>query len=241
MDDTSRPSICAKEISKVYKMSKDNVVTALKKASFEIQAGDFVAIVGPSGSGKSTLLHLIGLLDKPDTGEIVIDDHNISDLGKSGLAKLRRQKIGFVFQMFNLLPRITVYKNVMLPLIYAKHKRKERSTRVKELLRDVGLSDRSGHQPNQLSGGEKQRVAIARALANKPKIILADEPTGNLDSKSGEKIMKLLWELNQQGVTVIVVTHDYKIASKASTTFRMLDGEVAETIQNHVKDIEKIL
>ena len=230
-----RPIIKAKEISKIYRLSKTNKIRALDSANFVINEGDFVAIIGPSGSGKSTLLHLIGLLDKPSTGEIVIDDHNIADLPKRNLAKLRREKIGFVFQMFNLLPRLSCYQNILLPLIYARYNRKKRKERARELIKKVHLEKRAKHKPSELSGGEKQRVAIARALANNPRIILADEPTGNLDSKSGENIMNLLCELNKQGVTIIVVTHDQKIARQANTTIRLLDGKIVETIHNHVR------
>lgn len=216
----------AKNLSKVYVLAKDNIVRALDNVDVEIARGERVAIMGPSGSGKSTLLHMIGLLDRPDEGEIVIDDHNTSDLDNNEIAKIRRKKIGFVFQNFNLLPRWSAMKNVMLPAIYAKEKRRQATTNAKNLLGRVGLGNRIGHKPNELSGGEKQRVAIARALMNDPSIILADEPTGNLDSKSGEGIMKLFLELNREGKTMIVVTHDPLVAKRMERVIRLKDGKV---------------
>lgn len=210
-----------KNISKTYFLTKENKVEALKPTDLEIQEGETVAIIGPSGSGKSTLLNLIGLLDRPDEdGELMINDHNIADLNGRELAKLRRETIGFVFQSFNLLPRLTALENVMLPMQYSG---KKDIARAKKLLKQVGLESRMGHKPPELSGGEKQRVAIARALANEPKIILADEPTGNLDSKSGQEIMKILKDLD---VTLILVTHDQNIAAQASRLISLKDGSV---------------
>lgn len=222
--------IKAKGLSKYYNKGKDNEVRAIDDLDFEIKKGDFVAIIGPSGSGKSTLLHLLGLLDTPDKGELIIDDHNVNDLSARKLSSMRRKTVGFVFQAFNLIPRTSAYKNVLLPMIYAKMDRKKRKDKTRKLLEMVGLDNRSKHKPNELSGGEKQRVAIARALANSPEIVLADEPTGNLDTVTGLEIMKILEKLNHEGVTVIVVTHDYNIAKKARKIIKLKDGKIAEVV-----------
>jgi len=223
----------AKGLSKIYNKGKDNEVKAVDSMTFNIKSGDFVAIIGPSGSGKSTMLHLLGLLDLPDEGELIIDGHNVNDISPRNMSKMRRKAIGFVFQTFNLIPRTTAYKNVVLPLVYSGMKYRKRKQKAKDLLKSVGLEKRIGHWPNQLSGGERQRVAIARALANNPNIILADEPTGNLDTKSGEEIMKIITDLNKEGVTVIVVTHDKDIADKAKRVIKIRDGKIEEIINNN--------
>lgn len=218
-----------KNISKTFYLTKTNKVEALKNINLEIKQGEFLALMGPSGSGKSTLLNLIGLLDIPDEndGELLIDDHNPKDLNRHELAFLRRDAIGFIFQVFNLLPRINAYENVLLPMRYNTVKRKTRKERAKKLLKMMSLERRLKHKPAELSGGERQRVAIARALANEPKTILADEPTGNLDSRSGREIMKILKQLNrEQGVTIITVTHDQEIADMTDKIIRLRDGQL---------------
>jgi len=213
-------------VTKTYDLEEDIKVNALKNVNLEIDKGDFMAIMGPSGSGKSTLLHMIGCLDRPSSGKIFLDRKDISKLNDSELARLRGKEIGFVFQTFNLYPTLTALENVELPMIIVGENRKDRKERALALLKMVGLEGRAGHLPSQLSGGERQRVAIARALANDPKLILADEPTGNLDSKSGADIMKMLVELNNDGKTVVVITHDHAIASHAQKVVRIRDGEI---------------
>lgn len=199
----------------------------LRGINLDIYRGEFVAILGPSGSGKSTLMNQVGLLDVPSQGKITIDDVDISTLEESDLAQLRGKKIGFVFQQFNLIPALTALENVILPTIFQNLNPEERDKRARELLALVGLADRMTHRPNELSGGQQQRVAIARALVNNPEIILADEPTGNLDTKSGEQVIKLLEELHQkEGKTVILVTHDIDKAQHAERIIYLKDGEV---------------
>lgn len=211
-------------VSKIYKM--DGVqVKANDELSLEIEEGEFVAIVGKSGCGKSTLMHLIGCLSTPTSGKILIDGKDTSQLKEDSLARIRNEKVGFIFQTFNLLPKSTALENVALPLIYAKDG-SDRSTRAKSILEKLNLSDRAAHKPNQLSGGQQQRVAIARALINNPKIILADEPTGNLDSKSGEEVFAILKELNKEGRTIVLVTHDNELAKRAGRIIRMKDGKI---------------
>ena len=213
------------EVSKVYQL--DGVeVRALNKVSLKINKGDFVSIVGPSGSGKSTLMHILGLLDKPTSGKVRLEGKDIFFDNDRRLAELRNQKIGFVFQSFNLLPRTSALANVELPLVYAGLSLKERLLRAKEVLVAVNLEERLNHFPNQLSGGEKQRVAIARALVNNPSIILADEPTGNLDSNSGKEILQIFKKLHQKGHTVVLVTHDLEIARTAKRMINVKDGEI---------------
>lgn len=199
-------------------------VEALKGISFEILKGDYVIIMGPSGSGKSTLLHIMGCLDRPTSGKVLIDGEDTSKMNDSKLARLRNQKIGFVFQSFNLLSKLTALENVELPMIYAGIEKRKRKKRAIELLEMVGLGDRLNHRPNQLSGGQQQRVAIARALANDPPIILADEPTGNLDTKSGEEILKIFKMLHESGKTIIVVTHDPDMIHEGKTLIKIKDG-----------------
>ncbi|MCK4918662.1 MAG: ABC transporter ATP-binding protein [Candidatus Pacebacteria bacterium] len=198
---------------------------ALKNATFTVKQGEFIAIMGSSGSGKSTLMHILGLLDRASGGNFLFEERDVSKLDDNELAILRNEEIGFVFQSFNLLPRTTVLDNVTLPLIYS-HKKVSTLNRAKEVLESVGLSHRLNHYTNQISGGEKQRVAIARALVNRPSIIFADEPTGNLDSKSGAQIMKILQKLNDEGNTVILVTHETYTAECAKRILKMKDGEI---------------
>jgi putative ABC transport system ATP-binding protein len=218
--------VSAQNVTKIYHMDKVHVV-ALDGVSFSIDEGEFVAIMGPSGSGKSTLMNLIGCLDKPTSGTISIDGTDISRLNDRQLARLRGSQIGFVFQTFNLIPRIDALANVMLPMTFTeKIPPKQRRARAQQLLEIVGLGQRLHHLPSELSGGERQRVAIARALANDPKILLSDEPTGNLDTKTGKTILELFVELNKGGRTVVVVTHDAAVASYARRIIRLLDGKI---------------
>jgi putative ABC transport system ATP-binding protein len=213
-------------ITKTYLLGKESV-NVLDNISLIIEQGEFVAIMGPSGSGKSTLMNMIGCLDKPTTGTYTLSGENVSHYSDNELARVRNQSIGFVFQQFHLLPRLSALKNVELPMIYAGVSKSERQTRAVEALRKVGLSDRMDHLPNALSGGQKQRVAIARAIVNKPKIILADEPTGALDSKTSIDIMEQFRELNEEeGVTVIVVTHESEVATYANRTIYVRDGMI---------------
>jgi len=199
------------------------VTKVLHGISFTIEKGEFVSIMGPSGSGKSTLMHIVGLLDKPTSGDYLLEERNVTTLNDNELALLRNEKIGFVFQSFNLLSRTTLLENVMLPLTYSKLK-VDHEKRAREVLEQVGLSHRLNHMPNQISGGEKQRVAIARALVNKPSVIFADEPTGNLDSKSGIQVMEILQKLNKEGNTIILVTHETFTAEHAKRIIHLRDG-----------------
>lgn len=202
------------------------IVQALKSVSITVNKGEYVAFMGPSGSGKSTLMNIIGCLDTPTAGTYILNDKNVSDMTENELAEIRNREIGFVFQTFNLLPRASCLENVALPLIYAGYSKSEREERAFEALSNVGLADRVGHKPNELSGGQRQRVAIARALVNDPSIILADEPTGNLDSKTSYSIMELFHELHQKGNTIIMVTHEDDIAHYAHRIVRLKDGLV---------------
>jgi putative ABC transport system ATP-binding protein len=215
--------ILLENIVKVYSMGKLDV-TALQGVNLVVEAHEFVAIVGPSGSGKSTLMNIIGCLDRLTSGRYVLDGIDVSEMTDNELAEVRNKKIGFVFQTFNLLPRMTSLRNVELPLIYDAIGKRERRERAMDALRLVGLEDRAHHRPNELSGGQRQRVAIARALINKPAIILADEPTGNLDSRTGEEIMATFEELNDRGVTIILVTHEQDIAACAKRIVAIRDG-----------------
>jgi len=214
-----------KGVTKIYKMDKV-LVPALRGINLKIRKGEFVSIMGPSGSGKTTLMNLIGCLDRPTEGEIYIANKNVAKLGDDELAKLRREKIGFVFQQFNLIPRLTALENVELPMWFAGLSKKKRRERAVELLKLVGLEKRINHKPAELSGGERQRVSIARALANNPEIILADEPTGNLDTKTGKEIMEILKDLNKQGKTIVLVTHDETFAKEAERIIKIRDGRL---------------
>lgn len=211
-------------------------VTALKNVKLSIKKGDFVAIVGASGSGKSTLMNILGCLDKPSSGTYLLDGIQTDAMNPEALAEVRNLKIGFVFQSFNLIPRTTALHNVELPMIYARMRKKERLVRAQSALERVGLGDRMHHKPNEISGGQKQRVAIARALVNQPAIILADEPTGNLDSHSTEEIMQVFKGLNREGVTIILVTHESEIAAQAKRVVTFKDGEIVSDYRNDEKE-----
>ncbi len=204
----------------------NETVYVLKGIDLDINKGEYVALMGPSGSGKSTLMNLLGCLDTPTSGSYILNGKDVSKMHDNELAEIRNKEIGFVFQTFNLLPRTTALDNVALPMIYAGHGKSERTARAKEVLTQVNLSDRMDHEPNQLSGGQRQRVAIARALVNKPSIILADEPTGNLDSKTSVEIMNLFKEIHENGNTVILVTHEEDIAAYAKRVIRLRDGVI---------------
>jgi len=215
------------QVSKTYQM--DGIkVEALKNVSFNVSQGEFLVIMGPSGSGKSTLMHLIGLLDRPTDGQIFLNGEPVGKLSEKEQAHLRNKEIGFVFQFFNLLERTSALDNVRLPLFYAGIKPREQEKRAKEALEQVGLGHRLTHYPSQLSGGERQRVAIARALVNNPSLILADEPTGNLDSRSGEEVMKIIAALHQTGKTVILITHDSSLTRFAQRLLTLKDGQIVE-------------
>lgn len=216
-----------KNVTKVYRLG-DETLHALDGINLEVQAGEFVAIVGPSGSGKTTLANIIGGLDRPTSGTVVVDGNDLSHVRDGKLSAYRNRYLGFVFQSFNLQGTQTALENVMLPLVFSKMRSKERKVRAMECLHAVGLGDRLKHRPSQLSGGQRQRVAIARALAVKPRIIIADEPTGNLDSARGEEIMKLLKGLNAQGITLLIITHDPNIARQAGRIVQIRDGKLAE-------------
>lgn len=213
------------DLHKSYRTSA-GLFPALKEVNLRITAGEFVAIMGPSGSGKSTFMNILGCLDAPTAGRYILDGRNVADLGKDELALLRNRTIGFVFQGFNLLPRMSLLDNVALPLIYCGMEHKERQQRARELLAKVGLADKTASLPNQISGGQQQRVAIARALVNHPRLILADEPTGNLDSHTSEEIMTLFEELNSEGITIVLVTHEEDIARYAKRKVRFFDGRL---------------
>ncbi|HSX44846.1 MAG TPA: ABC transporter ATP-binding protein [Candidatus Saccharimonadales bacterium] len=217
-----------KNVTKTYKLG-DETLNALDNVSFHVNEGEFIAITGPSGSGKSTLANIIGGLDHPNNGSVVVDGNELAKTRDSKLSTYRNQHVGFVFQTFNLQGTNTALENVMLPLVFARMKNKDRKKRAKECLEAVGLGDRIKHKPSQLSGGQRQRVAIARALAGNPKIIIADEPTGNLDSAKGAEIMRLLHELNKKnGITLLVITHDENIARQASRVVSIHDGKIRE-------------
>ena len=218
--------IKATQLRKIYEVGGSEV-RALDGFDIQIARGSYVALMGPSGSGKSTLMNILGCLDTPTSGSYVLNGNDVSKLDDDSLAEIRNKEIGFIFQTFNLLPRYTALENVALPMIYAGITKKDRIKRAKEVLVKVGLGDRMDHQPNELSGGQRQRVAVARALVMNPSIILADEPTGNLDSVTSNGIMDLLGEINRDGNTVIVVTHEEEIAARAERTIRLRDGKLA--------------
>jgi putative ABC transport system ATP-binding protein len=225
------------DLHKIYRMG-DNEVHALRGVSITVQSGEIIAIMGPSGSGKSTLMNILGCLDQPTWGLYALDGRDVSKMTDDELAIVRNKKVGFVFQSFNLLARTSALDNVLLPLVYAGTSLRERRTRAQEVLESVGLGDRLDHTPNELSGGQQQRVAIARALVNSPAIILADEPTGNLDSRSGREIMAILQQLNREtGITIVLVTHDPRISRYARRVIHLFDGKVLreELIDNPIE------
>ena len=224
------PLIETRDLWKTYVMG-DEEIHALRGVSITIERGEYVAIMGPSGSGKSTLMNLIGCLDTPSKGTYLLNDKEVSQMNDNELARIRNEEIGFVFQTFNLLPRATALRNVELPLVYAGVPAREREQRAKDALEKVELTTRMSHRPNELSGGQRQRVAIARALVNNPSILLADEPTGNLDSKTGIEIMALFARLHEGGNTIIVVTHEADIAAYAHRVIAIRDGEVAKDVK----------
>jgi putative ABC transport system ATP-binding protein len=219
------------QIAKSYKIGTE-VIHALRSVTLDIYKNEYVALMGPSGSGKSTLMNVLGCLDSPSSGEYVLNGKSVAKMPDNELADVRNKEIGFVFQSFNLLPRSTALDNVTLPLIYAGFSKEQRFLRAKEVLEQVGLGERMMHKPNELSGGQRQRVAIARALVNKPAIILADEPTGNLDSKTSVEIMGLLEDIHKQGNTIVLVTHEEDIAQHAHRIVRLKDGEVERDYKN---------
>jgi putative ABC transport system ATP-binding protein len=214
-------------LTKVYKTGKTDF-KALDNVTLKIQKGDFVAIMGPSGSGKSTLMNIIGCLDRPTSGTVIVDGENISKVSDNSLAEIRGRKIGFIFQKFNLVPTMNALKNISLPMVFLGASKTERDQRAAELLAKVGLTKWATHRPSELSGGQQQRVAIARSLSNNPSIILADEPTGNLDTKTGEQILELLVTLNKEGKTILLVTHAVALKRFADRVVNMLDGEISE-------------
>ncbi len=222
--------IQAKDLVKIYQMDGE-AVHALDGVSFDVAPGEYVAIMGPSGSGKSTLMNLLGCLDTPTSGSYILDGEEVAKLDDNGLARIRNRKIGFVFQTFNLLPRASSLHNVELPLIYSGVSGTERKKRANEALESVGLGQRGIHRPNELSGGERQRVAIARALVTRPSLILADEPTGNLDSKTGQEILSLFDSLHERGNTVVLVTHDRMVAEHAHRIVTIRDGKIEKEEQ----------
>ncbi len=221
-----RAVIRVRGLTKTYHANHGIDFTALRNISLEVQRGEFVAVMGPSGSGKSTLMNLLGCLDTPTAGEYMINGQLVNNLSGDQLADVRNRTIGFVFQNFNLLPRATALKNVELPMMYARYTRQERERRARLLLELVGMGTRMHHKPNELSGGQQQRVAIARALVNGPSLLLADEPSGNLDSKTSTEIMSVLQALNEQGMTIVLITHDHTIARYAKRLVQLLDGQL---------------
>jgi putative ABC transport system ATP-binding protein len=228
-----------RNVSKIYHLGGEEI-RALDDVSLDIQAGEFISIIGPSGSGKSTLMHILGCLDSPSKGTIQLDGKFIHDSSPAELARVRNQKIGFVFQFFNLLPKLNVLQNVELPMIYSGVSARQRRERAMDALTLVGLENRSKHRPMQLSGGQQQRVAIARALVNQPKIVFADEPTGNLDSHTGEAILALFRKLSEQGRTIALVTHDPEIAAVTPRRIEIRDGKIAKQVDAKLAGLDRI-
>jgi putative ABC transport system ATP-binding protein len=225
-----------KNVSKIYKRNEANPVHALRSVDLKVNKGDFVAVMGPSGSGKSTCMNMIGSLDTPSHGKIYLDGKDISELEESDLAQIRGKKIGFIFQQFNLIPNLTAKENVMLPMMFQGTNKEQRVEDAEKLLKMVELGDRMNHYPNQLSGGQQQRVAIARALANDPEVVLADEPTGNLDTKTGDTVMNFLKKLHEKGKTIIMVTHEQELAEKnAPIIYWLVDGKIKKVIRKNKK------
>ena len=229
----SKEILSMKDIVKCYEVGEEQQVI-LDHISFSVQEGEFVSILGPSGSGKSTMMNILGCLDVPTSGQYILSGHDVANLEEAQLARIRNREVGFVFQSIQLLPRLTAIENVELPLIYAGVHTAQRRKRASEMLERVGLSQKIEHYPNQLSGGQQQRVAIARAMVTQPTILLADEPTGALDQKTGLQVMELFKELHQEGRTIIMITHDEKIAQNASRIVRILDGKLWEGEKPHV-------
>src|ERR1043165_2066296 len=228
-----------RSVSKIYRLGEEEI-RALDDVTLDIEAGEFISIIGPSGSGKSTLMHILGCLDSPTKGTISLDGTMIQDASPRELASIRNRKIGFVFQFFNLLPKLNVLQNVELPMIYSGVNAKERRDRAMESLKNVGLENRSKHRPSQLSGGQQQRVAIARALVNNPKIVFADEPTGNLDSHTGEAILTLFRSLSSQGRTIILVTHDPEIAAVTPRRIAIRDGKISGKVDPKLAGLDRV-
>jgi putative ABC transport system ATP-binding protein len=225
-----------RDISKIYYRGAEEL-QILKQISLTVQKGDFAAIIGPSGSGKSTLMNMIGLLDAPTSGSYTLDGVATEKMSDNQLAELRNQKLGFIFQQFNLLPRLTAIENVELPMIYAGYTQKQRRDQAMNMLSMLGMGERGHHKPSELSGGQQQRVAIARALALSPSIILADEPTGALDSKTGEEVLELIMKLNAQGNTIVLITHDPSIAEHANRVISLRDGEILSDIRKTAMEV----
>ena len=221
----ARPMITVRDLFKIYKMG-DNEVRALDGVSFTVHPGEYIAVTGPSGSGKSTLMNVLGGLDRSDKGSYVFEGEEVANMSDDALALFRNRRIGFIFQSFQLLPRLDARRNVELPMIYAGMPKAERLARADAMLARVGLGDRGDHRPTQLSGGQQQRVAVARALVSEPSLLLADEPTGALDSKTGQEVLAMFDELNSQGVTLVVVTHDHTVAARAHRIIEMRDGKI---------------
>jgi putative ABC transport system ATP-binding protein len=230
--------IDAKGLAKSYRMGQE-IIKALVSVDIRVAQGEYVAFMGPSGSGKSTLMNIVGALDTPSSGTYVLNGQDVSKMSESDLATVRNKEIGFVFQTFNLLPRYSALDNVALPLVYAGYSRAERHQMARQALEDVGLGNRADHKPNELSGGQRQRVAIARALVNRPSILLADEPTGNLDSKTSYDIMALFKDLNERGNTIIMVTHEEDIAAFARRIIRLRDGKIeSDQLNDHIRSVK---
>lgn len=232
------PLIRVENLHRHFEMGAEQVL-ALDGLSLSVEAGDFLGVSGPSGSGKSTLLYLLGGLDRPTSGDIFVLEQNITRLDEDGLALYRQKTIGFVFQMFNLIPTMTALENVEFPLLFSNSDANQRQQRARELLAEVGLADRTNHRPTELSGGQQQRVALARALVNNPTILLADEPTGNLDSHSGAEVMQLLAQLNERGRTIITVSHDPAVISAANHSIRLHDGKIIDGAAPDARPLEE--